>query len=79
MGNRVILDNADAGTVVDSYLNSKVCLVWVRSGEAEILHDTDVIVSLLPGERKVIDGGGIAFAVQGKSLVDGTTLMFSDG
>jgi hypothetical protein len=79
MGAKVVLDNADAGTVVDSYLNSKVCLVWVRSGEAEILHDADVIVSLKVGDRKIVDGGGIAFPVQGRSLVDGTTLVFSDG
>jgi hypothetical protein len=85
MGNRVILDNADAGTVVDTYFNSKVVCVWVRgAGTAEILHDGDVIVELVSDPpditpRKVVDGLGIATGVQARAVTSGVTLMFDDG
>lgn len=79
MAIRLILDNADAGTVVDNRMNGKVVPVWVRGGEAEILHDTDVIVSLNVGDRKVIDGLSPGTGIQARAVVDGTTLVFDDG
>ena len=79
MATRMILDDADAGTIVDGHMKGKVVPVWVRGGEAEVWHDGDVIVSLLPGQRKVIDGLSPGTGIQARAVVDGTTLMIDDG
>ena len=80
MAIRMILDNADAGTIVDNHMRGKVVCVWVRGGEAEILHDGQVIVSLSDVTwRKVIDGLSPGSGIQARAVVDGTTLIFDDG
>lgn len=79
MAHKIVLDNALNGVQVATYVNSKETLVWVSAGTADVLHDGDIICSLVVGDRKVIDGMPIGTEVVGQSTSDGTTLKFGVG
>ena len=79
MANRVIMLDADAGTVVETYIKGKVVPMWVRSGQAEIIHDADVLRVLSVGDRIVCDGLSPGAALSVRAVVGNTTVVFDDG
>ena len=76
---RVVMDNAPNGTTVDTHLCSKVVCFWVRSGTADLIHDGDVICSIVVGDREVCDGLHIGAAVRFAATSDSTTLVIDPG
>jgi hypothetical protein len=51
-----VLDGVGNGVSVIAPIPSRVTVMWVLSGSADVVHLGDIIVQLEPGGRKVCDG-----------------------